>query len=308
MHKVRPSLTPGTVTGITLIVSIIAGFLLPIGGILKPAVPFVLGAMLFFNFLSLSFERERFLRTELLLFPLLAWLVLPPIAIFGGRALFPADVASGILLAVITPPAISAVVMASLMGGERELPIVNSVIYNLLSPLAYTLLAGVYLSAFNIHVPVRAIITEVGLVVSIPFALALIARRTRARDILIRAGSAYNPIAMMLVIVSSVSLAAPRIRALPPSMVIGMFLAVLFFTLIFYGAGLLLGKSPAHRRSFAVAVGQKNVGLGMMVAVNNFSALAAVPVMLYLICHHCINGILLITTRTNRHPGGRRSR
>ncbi|MEK6796834.1 MAG: bile acid:sodium symporter [Spirochaetota bacterium] len=297
-------ISPGLITGTALIASITAGFFFPQGSGLKPWMPFVLGIMLFFNFLSLTYERRRFVRAELLVFPLLAWGILPPLVLLIARIFFPPEIASGFFLAVITPPAISAVVMASLMGGERELPIVNSVVFNLLSPIAYTVLAGLYLSALSVHVPVRAIITEVGLVVLVPFVFSLIIRRIPpVCRTLTRVSTFYNPFSMMVVVYTSAALAAPRIKTLSVPMVLAILSGVFIIACIFYSAGLFLGNGPTHRRSFAVAVGQKNVGLGMMVAVNNFSPLTAVPVMLYLVSHHLINGILLISGSRRAHTG-----
>ncbi|MBI4979362.1 MAG: bile acid:sodium symporter [Spirochaetes bacterium] len=287
-----------TVTGIGLIAAVIAGFLFPQGSAGKPVIPFVLGAMLYFNFLALTLELKSFVRYELAAFPVIVWGILPPLALLAGRML-PGEIATGFFLAVITPPAVSGVVMASLMGGEKELPVVNAVIYNLLSPIAYTVLTGVWLSAAAVAVPVKAILTEVGSVVIIPFVISIIVRRLPAVDRISKnIAPFYNPLAMIFIVYTSIAVASPRFRALPLLTALGIFGFVFCVASVLYAAGFIIGKDPSHRRSLAVSLGQKNVGLGMLVALNNFSPLAAVPVVLYLISHHIINSVLIITRGT----------
>lgn len=275
-----------------LLATVVLAILFPIGEHLKPILPFLLATLLFFNFYSINFERENFYQWEILFYLLLVLLIMPGIVFVATRSFsFPFRV--GIFLITITPAAISSPIVIRVLGGNMELAVANTVLYNLLAPLSYTVLTKVYFQQSGLHVPVKNILIKLCLLVGIPFVLALVIKRIPRLAPPLRKISAYINILFLLMVFTAISSSAGRIRAVPKSELLFVFLATLLIALSFYSGGLLLGRSQASKKALTVNMGQKNASLCIWLALSNFDPLTAIPAAVYIIIHHFLNSLLI---------------
>jgi predicted Na+-dependent transporter len=276
-----------------IFVAIAIGVLFPFGGSLKFLIPFLLATILFFSFLKLDLNIKKFVRKELLYYVVFI-LALIPFLVFVATANLDYDLRLGIFLVSITPTAIGAPIVVDLIKGDRELIVSNVASFNLLSPLTYTLLLAVYFSASNIKIPTILIFTKVATMVFIPLALAAIAKKIlRLRTNLTSFFDLTESFAFILVIGIAVSSASIHLREIELLLLLKIFMLIFGLAALYFSIGYLLPKNKYAKKSLAVAFGHKNAALTIWIALSNFSSIVAIPMVIYLICHHIINGFLV---------------
>jgi BASS family bile acid:Na+ symporter len=281
-------------TGILLIVACGVGLLFPQLNIFKDLIFYILLLLLFCSFLKIEFNLKHFINPKLLLFPLFNWFLLPLLVYFISRSLIP-DYRIGLLFAIITPPALGSPVIISITKGDLEFMMSNVMIYNLLSPIAYTLIPVFLFKDDQIFIPVKPILLRVVTVVMIPLVLALIVRtHKRSKDWIITHIDSRKNILQIFMVSVAVASASLRIRQTPLSEIGLLFLITFSLTLISYGSGYFISrKNPVMQRTLPVAMGHKNTLLAIMICITNFSPIAALPTVFYLFSHHIFNGILI---------------
>jgi bile acid:Na+ symporter, BASS family len=287
----------GKLTGPGLLSAILLGFFIPGASVLKPALPWFLGALLYFSFIRLEFRLKEVLHGGLFLFPLMVWGILPPLIVLCGRTLSP-EFFTGLFIVAVAPPALGAPVITELIHGDRKTALANTVLYNLLSPFAYAVLSAVWLSESGIRVPVPAILVNVFILVFVPLVLSLIARLSRTVvRVSCRLAPVFNPVGLMSIVFIAVATAALRIRAMPAGTILTVFGIVFTLSVVLYGSGFLFGRTFEKKKTYAVALGQKNTSLAVWIAVGTFSPLAAVPAVLYIVSHHLLASLMILVFR-----------
>lgn len=75
---------------------------------------------------------------------------------------------------------------------------------------------------------------------------------------------------------------------------------VMAFCLCLYALGFLFGRTREKRTALAVGLGQKNTSLAIWIGLSAFGPLAAVPPVIYILCHHLISAVLILFYRTRK--------
>ena len=281
-------------TGAFLLSAIAVGFLIPQLAILKPALAPFLMLLLFCSFVKLDFSMKKFLRPELALFPIFNWLILPPIVYFATPFL-PNELRIGLLLVVITPPALGSPVITSLAKGDLELIVANVTLYNLLAPLSYAFIPTLFLSNENIQIDYLNIFIKVAYFIFTPLILALIIRSNKAskRFILEKVDPLKAPIQIVLIAIA-VSTTTSKMKELS-YINLSILVAVTFLLagLLYIIGYVIARKNRLMQKSLPIALGHKNTLLALTIGVASFSELAALPAIFYLIAHHTYNGIII---------------
>ncbi len=285
-------------TGAFLLSAIAIGFLFPQLAVLKPILAPSLMLLLFCSFVKLDFHIKKFVRKELILYPLLCWLILPPI-VYYGLGFLPEELRVGMLLVVITPPALGAPVITSLAHGDLEFVVSNVTIFNLLAPLAYTFIPQLYLKNVSMEIDYSSIFMRVAMFIFIPLVLAVLTKRNKVltKYVLTRIDPLKALIQVILIAVA-VSTTTDKIKRLDFSNLIYLVIITFLISGILYLIGILSAKG--NRRMIAtlpIAVGHKNTLLALTIGLASFSELSALPAVFYLIAHHSYNGLLITYNR-----------
>lgn len=279
---------------------ILGGFLFDDVQVLKPAIPWLLGALLFFNFSRIDFYFKRKDFSRLLWFPLFCLGLLPfltSIFLQGMGENFRA----GIFLISISPVAIASPVIADFIHADRRLVALGLFLYNLLAPLIYPLLIHWHLKGQEITVPPSQIF-GLALLVGLPLVLSLLTKKLKQCSILVnQAGRYAGPGIFILVIMIAMGAAKKYLVNKPAQELFFLALAVFSLAILLYVSGFFLGKLSGVPRSTALFFGHKNSGLALWVALAFFHEEAILPIILYIISHHVINGFLMQIW--HKHPG-----
>jgi predicted Na+-dependent transporter len=161
---------------LTIYVAIILGLFFPYGSIMKPYLNYILSVLVFFSFIKVEFKLSTFLRKELLIIALVLWGIIPFIVFWATYYLNP-EVHLGLFLLSATPPAIASVVVISLIKGDLGLGIVTSVLFNVLSPLSYSVLLSIYFSQSGVDLPIQKIFISLFLIIFIPLTLIFLIQK-----------------------------------------------------------------------------------------------------------------------------------
>lgn len=279
-------------TGLLLMVFIVIGYLFPQMAIFKSSLSWLLIIMLFISLLKIDLHLHRFFRPGLLLYGLFNWIVLPTIIMFLSKGLAH-EYRIGLLIAIITPTALGSPVIISLLDGDLEFILTQVILYNLLAPLSFAFLPLLYFQGANVEIPVITILLNVGKIILIPLVLSLLVKRNlKAKEFIINKFSKFVPLMVIFLAMVVVASASNQIRATHPKTVMIIFSLTLLASALLYLIGFLLGKGE-QKRTLPVALGHKNTGLAIIVCLNSFSPLVALPSIFYIISHHIMNAIIL---------------
>lgn len=265
---------------------------------LRPGIVPGLGLIMFAMGLSLrGSELLAVLRDPrwLLLGVALQFSIMPLAAFALARLLaLPPELALGLLLVGACPGGTASNVMVYLARGNLALSVAMTSLATLLAPLATPLLmAG--LAGAEVQVPVASMVRSIALVVALPVALGMLLR-WRLPVLVQRAEPALPWLALAMVALIVASIVGINHAAL---LAIGgvVVLAVTLHHAIGLAAGYLLaralGAETGTRRALALEVGMQNSGLGAALAVQFFTAAAALPAAVFSVLHN-LGALVLI--------------
>lgn len=275
-----------------LLTSIVLGILVPVGQHLKPALPVLLGSLMFFNFYSINVERKHFLRREILIYLLVVLVFFPGLVFIITKHLsFPFRV--GLFLAAISPAAISGSIVVRMLEGNMELSVANTVIYNLLSPFSYTVLTKLYFHTSELNISAGTIIVKLLLLVFIPFLLSEFAKKVPKFARPLHAISSYMNFLFLFIVFISISASSRQLQTIPRYELLLLIAFVVIVAIVLYGSGLIFGQDIGSKKALAINMGQKNNSLCIWLALSNFDPLTAIPPTVYIIIHHLINSLLI---------------
>ncbi len=284
--------------GLLLILSMLIGYFVPQFGLLKPILPYLLILMLYNSLLPIEIKSEHFFQKKLLIFPLLNWIILPTIILFTS-SIFPFEYRIGLIIMIITPTALGSPVITKLANGKIELAMSFLLIFNMIAPLTYPLLLWLFFSEIDISVPVLAILLRTAKIVFIPLLASFLTKKsTKLSKFIISRITPINPFLVILLVTIVISSARVQIDSDTPQNILILFAYILAICSVLYLTGYFIGrKNELLKRSLPIALGHKNTGLAILVCVSNFSAITAIPAVLYIISHHLLNAIIIHVSR-----------
>ncbi|MEJ7137983.1 bile acid:sodium symporter family protein [Amphibiibacter pelophylacis] len=262
-----------------------------------PWIPLMLGVIMFGMGMTLSLGDFRKVlaqpravaigvAAQFIIMPGLAW------ALATGLRL-PPEVAVGVILVGACPGGTASNVITFLARGDTALSVALTSVTTLLAPLVTPAL--IYLLASQwLEVSAWAMFISVVQVVLVPVVLgmaakALLGERTQRIE-------QAMPLVSVLTIVAVVA----AVVALSRARILDSGLLILGVVMLHNGLGLLLGYGAAKlaglpypsRKTLAIEVGMQNSGLGVALATQHFTPLAAVPSAIFSVWHNVSGSIL----------------
>jgi BASS family bile acid:Na+ symporter len=284
-----------------LILAILAGLSFPQAHGLVFLVPYLVATMLFLSFLDLHIGAHSFERG--------IWAVLAAnvaIAFLGYFMLLPVslDLALVAFFAGISPTAISAPAIISLLRGRVDYVVASVIATNLsmavLLPPVLPLIAGA-----DAPVSVWAVAQVVLLIVILPMALARIVDLLPFGPLLRKAKplTFYFLPPCIFLTTSKATHFITREVAVPPSTLAAIALVSLAVCAASFSVGAFIG-GPARRREASQSLGQKNNSFTIWLALTFVSPLAALGPTFYVVYHNVYNSLQLYALERRR---GRRT-
>jgi len=290
MHKIRPYVLP---------IAIVLGLLFHSWcGVLKVAVPYLIFSILLLNFAAVDVKKMHFSKMYL-------WLMLYQMGVSIGmyyllKAFNASDIlAQGVMLGVLMPVAASVVVIACMLGANRET--VTS--YTIIGNLMVAIVAPIYFSFIGNHQEIPfwtsfwMILGKIGTVIALPFFVALTTQvvMPKVHDLLCKIkGSSFYLWALALTITLGQTIDFMFMEGKENLSAI-LWLGV--FSIAFCAVQFALGKYIGYKYGDIIAggqlLGQRNSAMGIWMANTYLNPLAAIFPALYSVWQNLFNSIQL---------------
>ncbi|MFO7896109.1 MAG: bile acid:sodium symporter [Candidatus Cloacimonadales bacterium] len=280
--------------GLLLILGMLVGYFVPQLALLKSWLPYLLTLMLYNSLLTIRIRPEHFFQKKLLLFPLLNWLILPLIIIHTFH-FFSYEYQLGLLITIITPTALGSPVITRLTGGKIETSMSFLLIFNLIAPFSYPFLLWLYFSGMSVSIPIWAILLRTATIIFIPLIFSIITKQLpKIHKFMLEKVSPINTFLVVFLVMIVISSARLQIEADSKINLLQLFSYILLISGFLYAFGYFIaGKDQLLQRTLPISLGHKNTGLAILVCVANFSAVVAIPAVLYIIAHHLLNALFI---------------
>ncbi len=284
-------------TGLLLLSAVAFGFIVPGMAIFKPAIIPFLMLLLYCSFVRMEFQVKNFFRKELLIFPLICWVILPVI-VYYGTAWMDSSLQIGFLLVVITPPALASPVMVSLAKGDIEYSVANVTIFNILSPLIFATLPRIFVQDTNLSIDYLNIFWRVTIVIFLPLILAFLSKKVLAvKKFVLTRIDPFKALIQMFLITVAVGSSALKIREMDNLYLLQVITITFILAGILYLIGWFLTSNTKMKYTLPITTGHKNTLLTITIALASFSEITALPAVFYLIAHHTYNGVIINLSR-----------
>ncbi|UBH04903.1 Na+-dependent transporter [Leucobacter sp. Psy1] len=321
MHSTAPARPDRTariaVTVFPLLVLIagIIGFALPgPSSTLGPAVPWLLGAIMFCMGLTLTlpdFARIAKRPWMVLVGVVLQYGIMPFLAwVIALTLQLPPELAAGVILVGCAPGGTASNVVTYLSRGDTALSVTVTTCSTLLAPIATPLLT-LWIAGAILEVPFQPMMISILQTVLIPVIGGIVVRLV-FRSLIVKIQGVFpwlSTIAISLIVAAVVAGSADQIAQAG--------LIVFVAVVLHNGLGLLLGYLVAwsmrmtqrERRAISVEVGMQNSGLAASLAAAHFSPLAALPAAVFSVWHNLSGAVFAmimgrkpITDEPNENP------
>ncbi|MCB1670188.1 MAG: bile acid:sodium symporter family protein [Pseudomonadales bacterium] len=275
----------------------------PFSGLQEWIVP-LLAAVMFMMGLTLTgddFRRVLLMPRPIFIGVALQFLIMPLVAfVLAGILQLSPQLTAGMVLVGSCAGGTASNVICFLARGDVALSISMTLVSTLLGVFVTPLLCTLYL-ATTVTVDTLGMLLDIVQVVLVPVLGGLLANRLLGKSVarLEFLLPTLSVLIILLIIAVIVALNAGRLAEVGPLVLIAVILHnSLGLTAGFY-LSRLLGLNLQQSRTIAIEVGMQNSGLGVALALEYFSATAALPAALFSIWHN-ISGSLLATRWSSR--------
>lgn len=274
--------------GPSLLLTMIAGALIPQVHTLSFLIQYLLMVMLFYAFLGIDFKPQGLPKSVLWI--LMANLAVPFLSYFILRP-FNQTLAMAAFMTAIAPTAIAAPVLISLIHKKVEYVVTALLVTNisiaLIIPFALPLLLGK-----SVQISIWTILKPVVSVMFIPLVLAFVVSRLPSKtQAFFRKGKLLSfPLWLANLFIISAN-ASDFLRNGNPTSgytLITIALVSLVICIANFGIGAVLG-GPAYWQEASQSLGQKNLAFVIWVAITFINPLVAMGPTFYILYHHLYN-------------------
>lgn len=274
--------------GLSLLLTMLIGALLPQAHIFSFLIRYLLMVMLFFAFLDIEFKPGSF-QTSVL------WVVLANVAVgflsYGFLAQIDRMLALAAFMTAIAPTAIAAPVIIGFIERKVEYVVASVVLTNIASAVIVPLALPSLLGA-DVNLSVREVLQPVLVVMFGPLVLARLAHYLpEGAQRVLRQGKSFS-FPIWLVNLFIISANASNFLWNGNQSSFSMLAAIAFISLVIcilnFGVGALLGGRD-HWQEASQSLGQKNLSFVIWIALTFINPLVAMGPVFYILYHHLYN-------------------
>lgn len=280
-----------------IFLSIILGFLFPVGKEFKILIPVLLALLLFFGFLKTDMGKKDFYRKELGLYGINLLLFMPLFSYFAYKNLFSFDYAVGLFLLAVTPTGLSLTGLIDLVrDGDRKMVVAIIVVFTLFAMVAIPVLTYIFYRR-NIRMDLLSLFLNLILLILVPYIAAFIFKKIFPEKFLesIKKSSYYINFIILFAIIF-VAVSAARASIVLNYSMFYLFLAVMGIYIFQALSGFFLAHffDRIHTATFTITCASKNTQLALIVALLNFGDAATIPCVIGIIGNHLTFSSLLL--------------
>lgn len=291
MSKAGSFLT-GQGKGLSLLLTMLLGVLVPQAHGLTLLIQYLLMIMLFFAFLDLEFKAQSLQKSVL-------WVLLANVAVafLAYAALLPFNLTFALagFMTGIAPTAIAASVVISFLQREVEYVVAAVVLTNVASAIVVPIALPSLLGA-EVHVSVWEILQPVMVVMFVPWLLSqLVKALPDGAQTFIRKGksiSFFIWLASLFIISANASNFLRNGNTDSISGLVVIALISLVICILNFGVGAMLGGRE-HWQEASQSLGQKNLSFVIWVALTFINPLVAMGPTFYILYHHLYNSWMI---------------
>lgn len=224
------------------------------------------------------------------------FVIMPTLAYLLAKGFhLPPEVAVGVILVGCCPGGTSSNVMTFLSKGDVALSVTITSITTILAPFVTPVLILLFVSEW-VDITPSSLFISIVQVVLIPIILGIIVQKIFKKQA--QASAKVLPLVSVIAIVAIVSAVVSGSQAKIAETGLLIFAVVILHNTLGYFLGYLFGKlfklNLPKKKAIAIEVGMQNSGLGVALAADHFSPLAAVPSAIFSVWHN-ISGPILAT-------------
>ncbi len=291
-----------------VLLAAVVGMLLPAQTeVLAPAVPYLLGLIMFGMGLTLRLSDFAVVGRHPQAFAagvLAQFVVMPCVGwvLGAGLGLSP-ELAVGMILVGAAPGGTASNVVVYLAKGDVALSVAMTSASTLLAPLLTPLIV-LALAGSTLPVNPGELFLSIVAIVLVPVVLGVLARAfvPRAVEAALPVLPCVSVVGIAVVVAAVVGGSADAVLSSGLLVLLAVVLHNSFGLLLGYGAARLVGLPESARRAISVEVGMQNSGLAASLATTHFTAVAALPAAVFSLWHN-ISGALVASYWARRPTG-----
>ena len=268
-------------------------------------VPYIIFCILLLTFSAVDLRRLKFR-------PLDLWLMLFQVVVsIGGYLLirlFGGDIiiAEGVLIGVLCPVASSVAVISCLLGANRATvttyTIVGNLMVALVAPVVFTLIG--HHPELNLWNSILMMFSKIGTTLALPFFLALVLQRwlPKVNAVVCRVnilGFYLWALALLFTLGQTIDFIFLHGKG-NWSSIVWLGVLSLFFCVVQFGTGRLIGRRYGNRIGGGQLLGQKNTAFGIWMANTFLTPLAAVFLAFYSVWQNIFNAYQMGKTKKEK--------
>lgn len=256
-----------------------------------------LALIMFFTGLSLTtadFKRVARKPGQVAAGFVLQYTVMPAMGYFTALAFaLPAEIAAGLILVACCPGGTASNVITFLAKADVPLSVTMTAVSTIAAAM-FTPALSAWLIGARIPVDALAMTRDTAMVILLPIALALVAKRVlpHAAKKLEHSANFLAVLAITLIVASIIGSSRAQIISGGFSIIAAVFTLHAGGFLFGYVFSRLLRIPETQARTISIEVGMQNSGLGVVLAMKHLTPLAAVPCAVSSLMHSLIGSLL----------------
>jgi predicted Na+-dependent transporter len=282
---------------IAIIGGIVFGIFVPHLQAYKPAVPYLIGFILAFNFLEITFSWKNFLRKELTITLLLSAVIMPVIAYYLlTESLYP-EFRVGLLITALAPSGVMPLVFGRFIKYVDYDLVLSNFLITTFGSILYLPAMVKWLAGTDIDIPSGHLLFKTALIILLPYGASIIMKNAMKKELLAMVKNYVNTIILVSIFIICSIVGSSASGNLVWSkgliqLVILVFAVYLIQGGLAYMAGYILWDKPA-RNTLALISSSRNNQITLGIAILNFPPATAIPCIIGFLLHHLTNAIWL---------------
>ena len=294
---------------LTIILAVIFGLGFPQTGNYAVYIPYLIGVILFLNFLDVKIQFRRVNPGVLLISLFLSAVAMPLMAYYILSIGFTDPYRTGLLLVACAPTGITTLVLGRYIKGSNYHLVVSNFLCTTFASMFYIpiLLRLVLSEALRFESGPFRLLGQMALLVVLPYILSQTIVRLLHQQWLIKhkiISKGFTLLLLFCIVVVSIGKVAGQLTWRADSLWLAALVLAIYLT--HGGLGYAIGSIWGNRElklTLPFICSSRNIQLVFAIAVLNFSPLTYVPIIMGLFFHHLTNAFWLWILSKNQPPG-----
>jgi len=294
---------------LTIILAVIFGLGFPQTGNYAVYIPYLIGVILFLNFLDVKIQFRRVNPGVLLISLFLSAVAMPLLAYYILSIGFTDPYRTGLLLVACAPTGITTLVLGRYIKGSNYHLVVSNFLCTTFASMFYIpiLLRLVLSEALRFESGPFRLLGQMALLVVLPYILSQTIVRLLHQQWLIKhkiISKGFTLLLLFCIVVVSIGKVAGQLTWRADSLWLAALVLAIYLT--HGGLGYAIGSIWGNRElklTLPFICSSRNIQLVFAIAVLNFSPLTYVPIIMGLFFHHLTNAFWLWILSKNQPPG-----